>query len=114
MFNLKQSRCSRPAYLLVGWASVPREFGTRSVFDLQTLMKRTLLLATLCVLGACATARAADVKEIWDKQCAKCHGADGKGDTKMGKKLEVKDYTSAKVQAEMTDAEMTKIIKEGK
>jgi cytochrome c553 len=77
-------------------------------------MKRTLVLFALTLLAAAATARAADVKETWEKQCAKCHGTDGKGDTKMGKKLEVKDYTDAKVQAGMKDAEMTKIIKEGK
>jgi cytochrome c551/c552 len=31
----------------------------------------------------------------------------------MGAKLAVKDYTSAKVQAEMKDEEMAKAIKEG-
>ena len=77
-------------------------------------MKRTLLLITLALFATGTLTRAADVKETWDKQCAKCHGADGKGDTKMGKKLEVKDYTSAKVQADMKDEEMLKIIKEGK
>ncbi len=77
-------------------------------------MKKTLLLVTLGLLGLAAAAQAADVKEVWDKQCAKCHGADGKGDTKMGKKLEVKDYTDAKVQAGLKDDEMIKIIKEGK
>jgi mono/diheme cytochrome c family protein len=76
-------------------------------------MKRTLLLAAICMIAAAATTHA-DVKETWDKQCAKCHGADGKGDTKMGKKLEVKDYTDAKVQAAMKDDEIAKIIKEGK
>ena len=76
-------------------------------------MKKTLVLAVICTIAAVATTRA-DVKETWDKQCAKCHGADGKGDTKMGKKLEVKDYTDAKVQAGMKDEEMTKVIKEGK
>src|SRR6266404_2091397 len=77
-------------------------------------MKRTLILATLCLLAAGATTRAADVKETWEKQCAKCHGTDGKGDTKMGKKLEVKDYTDAKVQSAMKDDEMAKAIKQGK
>lgn len=77
-------------------------------------MKRTIVFLALCVFAAAATARAADVKETWEKQCAKCHGPDGKGDTKMGKKLEVKDYTDAKVQASMKDEEMTKTIKEGK
>jgi cytochrome c len=28
---------------------------------------------------------AADAKENWAKHCAKCHGADGKGETKMGR-----------------------------
>jgi mono/diheme cytochrome c family protein len=77
-------------------------------------MKRIFVLLTLGLFAAGVSVRAADVKENWDKQCAKCHGADGKGDTKMGKKLEVKDYTDAKVQAAMKDDEMAKIIKEGK
>jgi mono/diheme cytochrome c family protein len=77
-------------------------------------MKRTLVLVTLCLLAAGASAKAADAKETWDKQCAKCHGPDGKGDTKMGKKVGVKDYTDAKVQAAMKDDEMAKIIKQGK
>ena len=66
---------------------------------------------------ACAamviSASAADVKENWEKSCAKCHGADGKGDTKMGKKLDIKDLTDAKVQASYKDEEMLKAIKEG-
>ena len=59
------------------------------------------------------TASAADVKENWEKNCAKCHGPDGKGDTKMGKKLEIKDFTDAKYQASMKDEDMLKAIKEG-
>jgi mono/diheme cytochrome c family protein len=77
-------------------------------------MKRTVVLFTLCLLAIGAAARAADVKETYDKQCAKCHGADGKGATTTGKRLGVKDYTDAKVQASMTDEEMTKVIKQGK
>jgi cytochrome c553 len=68
-------------------------------------------------MAACAamlvSASAADVKENWDKDCKKCHGEDGKGDTKMGKKLEIKDFTDAKVQADMKDDAMLKAIKEG-
>ncbi len=76
-------------------------------------MKNKLILTlALCAVGA-VTASAADVKENWDKHCAKCHGADGAGKTKMGEKLKVKDYTDAKVQAAMKDAEMTKATKEG-
>lgn len=57
--------------------------------------------------------RAADAKAIYEKDCTKCHGADGKGETKMGKKLGAKDYTDAKVQAEMKDDAAFKAIKEG-
>ena len=69
---------------------------------------------TVAVLAAAlVTVSAADVKENWEKTCVKCHGAEGKGDTKMGQKLEVKDFTDAKVQAAMKDEEMLKAIKEG-
>ena len=50
---------------------------------------------------------------IWAKKCAGCHGPDGKGDTKMGKKLEIKDFTDAKYQASLKDEDMLKAIKEG-
>ena len=38
---------------------------------------------------------------------------DGKGKTKMGEKMGVKDYTDPKVQDGMKDEAMTKAIKEG-
>lgn len=80
----------------------------------KMIMKKTIVLMVAALMAAVVSARAADAKANWEKQCAKCHGADGKGDTKMGKKLEVKDYTDAKVQAAMKDDEMTKAITEGK
>ena len=45
--------------------------------------------------------------------CAGCHGVDGKGNTKMGQKSGVKDYTDPKVQAELKDEAANKAIKEG-
>ena len=59
------------------------------------------------------TASAADGKTNWDSLYAKCHGTDGKGQTKMGQKLGVKDFTDAKVQAELKDDAAAKTIKEG-
>jgi len=56
---------------------------------------------------------AADGAPNWNHNCASCHGKDGKGDTAMGKKLGVKDYHDAKVQAAFSDAEMERAIKEG-
>lgn len=76
-------------------------------------MKTTLLLIIAALAIPAAATYAGDAKAIYDKDCAKCHGADGKGQTKMGQKLGVKDYTDAKVQAEMKDDAMAKTIKEG-
>jgi cytochrome c553 len=76
-------------------------------------MKKAMLLTIAACAVMVVSASAADVKENWEKSCAKCHGPDGKGDTKMGKKLEVKDFTDAKVQADMKDDAMLKAIKEG-
>lgn len=76
-------------------------------------MKKTTLLTILVLATGLGLAQAADVKENWDKNCAKCHGPDGKGDTKMGKKVDIKDLTDAKVQAKFTDADALKALKEG-
>src|ERR1041385_9209393 len=76
-------------------------------------MKKTLMLVLAIVATTALSARADDAKAIYEKDCQKCHGADGKGDTKMGKKLGIKDYTDAKVQAELKDDAAAKAIKEG-
>jgi cytochrome c553 len=76
-------------------------------------MKKLIVLTCALLMAGAVSVRAADAKETWDKNCAKCHGEDGKGKTKMGEKVGVKDYTDAKVQAEMKDEKMLKSIKEG-
>jgi len=77
-------------------------------------MKRTKLYLTILALAASTAAlTASDAGPLWEKSCQKCHGVDGKGDTKMGKKLDIKDFTDAKYQASFTDEKATKAIKEG-
>ena len=71
------------------------------------------ILAGGALAAIAAFAFAAPVAENWENHCTKCHGADGKGQTKAGRKLNVKDYTDPKVQAEMKDAEMVKATAEG-
>ena len=72
---------------------------------------RCLLPLTLPLLFA--VAQAAPAKENWENSCASCHGEDGKAQTKQGKKLKIRDYTDAAVQAKMKDDEMLKAILEG-
>jgi cytochrome c6 len=82
------------------------------------MKSKNTLKATFIGIAVLATtlaaASAATPKENWDKTCSKCHGPDGKGDTKAGKLVEVKDFTDAKYQASLKDDEMFKAIKEGK
>ena len=76
-------------------------------------MKKHQLLTVLLFLGAALAAYAANAQTNWDEQCAKCHGADGKGQTKMGKKLSIRDFADAKVQAEFTDEQAFITMKQG-
>lgn len=76
-------------------------------------MNKIILTAVATLALTALSASAADAKQTWETTCAKCHGADGKGDTKMGKKLDIKDLTDAKLQASVKDEEMLKAIKEG-
>lgn len=82
-------------------------------------LSSSLLFVSAGLFCAGAIAHAADpvdpakAKENWTKMCARCHAADGSGNTKAGKKLNVKDYTSKDVQAKMTDEEMLKAVLEG-
>src|SRR4051794_27150231 len=76
-------------------------------------MKKLIVLGVATVAMAAFVASAADAKDVWKDKCAKCHGEDGKGQTKMGQKLGVKDYTDAKVQADLKDEAAFKAIKDG-
>jgi mono/diheme cytochrome c family protein len=76
-------------------------------------MKTIVLLIVSIAMGAPLVVRAADAKANWDNNCAQCHGASGKGDTKMGKMLNAADLTDAKKQASFTDAQATAAIKDG-
>ncbi len=77
------------------------------------MKNRSLLLAGFLLAAGATASYAAPVAENWENHCTKCHGEDGKGQTKVGKKLKLKDYTDAKVQAEMKDEEMIKAISAG-
>lgn len=74
-------------------------------------------LRSLCVIAASIAAFSAfgaDAASNWSDRCAKCHGTDGKGQTKMGKKLGIQDYTDAKVQASFTNEEALAAIRDGR
>jgi cytochrome c553 len=76
-------------------------------------MKSKRSLLALAFIGIVAPLVAADVLANWKEHCAKCHGDDGKGDTKMGRKLSIADLTDPAVQAKFTDEAALKAMKDG-
>ncbi len=78
-------------------------------------MKKLALLAVPAAFALAVTSNAfaADGRAVYADNCAKCHGDDGKGATKMGQKLGARNYTDAAVQAAFTDEQAFKSIKEG-
>ncbi|RXK55514.1 cytochrome c [Oleiharenicola lentus] len=77
-------------------------------------MKTTMKLVTLgLALAGAASLAAATAAENWENHCASCHGEDGKAQTKQGKKLKIRDYTDAAVQAELKDDAMLQAILDG-
>jgi cytochrome c6 len=74
---------------------------------------KLLFLAVILLLPTIA-ARADDAgTALYKSKCASCHGADGSGNTTVGKSLKVRDLRSADVQ-KMTDAELIKVTSDGK
>ncbi len=71
-----------------------------------------ILIVVIAVSGSTPLA-AQDGPTLFKTKCAMCHGADGKGETPMGKKLNIRDLGSPEVQKQ-TDAELTTIISKGK
>jgi cytochrome c6 len=79
---------------------------------------RTMFRASLVVLAIAfvmsVSAFAADATaDVFKSKCASCHGADGKGDTPAGKKMNVKDLASDDVQKQ-SDADLAGVIEKGK
>lgn len=76
-------------------------------------MKTSVRIICLMLASSALTTYGADAAANWTEHCAKCHGENGKGETKAGRKLEIADLTDSKVQAKFTDEEAIKAVKEG-
>jgi mono/diheme cytochrome c family protein len=76
-------------------------------------MKSIIVLTITFLIAAPLSLHAADAKTNWANNCAQCHGASGKGDTKMGKMLNAMDLTDPTKQASFTDAKAATAIKDG-
>jgi cytochrome c6 len=75
------------------------------------MMKLIMSVIVAIIIASSGAAFGADASALWAQQCASCHGKDGSGNTTMGKKLGVKDYTK---NQGFSDAEAANVIKNGK
>jgi mono/diheme cytochrome c family protein len=71
---------------------------------------RLHLAAFLILVGS--SMRAETAPALFTKECAACHGTDGRGKTAFGVKNEIPDFRSEKVKA-MTDTEIFDSIARG-
>jgi mono/diheme cytochrome c family protein len=67
------------------------------------------------MLSFATAAHAADdaTVKLYQSKCSACHGADGSGNTTVGKALKLKDIRDPEVQKE-SDADLTTLIAKGK
>ena len=75
-------------------------------------MKKTTVLALL-MTAAMPLVAVADNAAVYKAKCAVCHGADGAGQTPMGKKMNLRDLRSPEVQKQ-SNLELLKILTDGK
>ena len=74
----------------------------------------SIMLAVALALAASTCAFAQDdAAALYKSKCQVCHGADGKGDTPVAKKLGVKDFHDPEV-AKQSDAQLFELVKKGK
>ena len=73
---------------------------SESVGQNTTYKALIVMMAAFCALCFRVSARAADdsVVKLYQTKCAACHGADGGGNTSVGKALKLKDFRDPDVQ----------------
>jgi cytochrome c6 len=81
------------------------------------MTSKALMIAIVCVAGTSSFAGRAAAQgggeALYKSKCVACHGADGKGETAIGKANKLRDFGSADVQKQ-SDDELSGIITSGK
>lgn len=72
-----------------------------------------IVLVGLLSIGSLYAADAAAGKDLFTGKCAMCHGADGAGNTAMGKRFNIQNLRSPELQ-KRSDTELAAAITKGK
>ena len=75
-------------------------------------MNRKLAVAILALVTPLSMF-ASDGPALYKAKCAACHGADGSGQTPMGKSMKLRDLRSPEVQKQ-SDKELSAVTADGK
>lgn len=59
-------------------------------------------------------AQLAHAKTVFEQNCARCHGADGRSETALGKELEATNFTDAKWQKKVSDKRIMHSVTHGR
>ncbi len=73
-----------------------------------------LLLASLLTVAPSLAVAAPTAAQNYEKHCAGCHGTDGKGQTRLGRKSGAKNLTDKAGAGKLTDAELFRTIQAGR
>jgi cytochrome c6 len=84
----------------------------RKTIDWIAIAATGVILAGITLLSVPAQAQSGG-EAVYKAKCVACHGADGKGETTVGKANKVRDLGSADVQKQ-SDDELAGIIGNGK
>lgn len=79
------------------------------MLDLKKVRTIVHLAVRAALLGIALECAADDPSTLFQRTCSACHGLDGKANTKMARRLGVRDLT----QVRLTDAEIEKTIRHG-
>src|ERR1700686_2577355 len=84
----------------------------RRVLRLQSIMSLVLSAILLITISNLAWAEGSPGAAIFKSKCVLCHGADGTGNTPLGKQLQAANFHSKDVQKK-TNAELHKVVHDG-
>ncbi len=74
--------------------------------------RKVLLLAFLATVAVSCSTWAQDVGNIYAVNCANCHGADGRGNTALGRAMKLRDLRSPEVRR-LSEGELLVIVSKG-